>query len=112
MSSSSSWMWSGFMGCIEAMSGELARKPCHASSLRCQRGSTPPGPGASSGSGTGSWPSQSGMERSRWSAAIRLTRCVVPERGRPITMIGREISTSWISGCCFSSLRMRSRLTA
>ena len=40
---------------------------------RCQRGSMPSSPGCSFGSGTGSC-LQSGIERRRWSAAIRLTR--------------------------------------
>ena len=56
---------------------------------RVKRGSTPSRRGPSPGRGHGSRLSQYGSERSRVSAAMRLTRCVVPERGSPITMIGR-----------------------
>ncbi len=69
----------------------------------------------SPGSGNGSVLSQNGSERKRESAAMRLTRCVVPERGRPTTMMGAGRSMSSISGCrrhrSSSSKRLLSRRT-
>ena len=68
--------------------GDTSREP----------GSTPLTSGPSPRSGKGSWLSQYGKARRRLSDAIKLTRCVVPERGRPTTMIGCSISMSRISG--------------
>ena len=48
--------------------------------------------------GTGSMTSHHGMDRNRESAAKRLTRWVVPERGSPTTMTGGSSSTSSASG--------------
>ena len=105
-------MWSGSMGCMAATNGAPACIDSQIRWQRVQRGSTPSGPIVSRGSGTGSWPSQRGIDRKRESEASRFTRLVVPERGRPITMTGFSISMSRISGCCFSRSRMRSRFEA
>src|SRR5215216_2900257 len=108
----SSWTWSTVISCMRLKYGIEVLTKSSATSVRAMRGSGSPGAGCSDSGSTGWRLSQYGSERSAGSAAMRLCRCVVPVRGKPHTMIGASMRTSWISGCRRSRSWMSSRFAS
>ncbi|CAB4556353.1 unannotated protein [freshwater metagenome] len=94
---------------MSEVSGETCFEASYSASHRRYRGSIPSRPGPSPTSGMGSATSHQGIDLNRVSVANKLTKCVVPERGKPTTITGGSSSVSRDSGCRRIKSSSRSR---